>query len=142
MPDFWTDGFALDPFELMTGPAKIQTPPQMGRGDRVIFPAVIHVRLFGVGEILGNPEVHARKWAPRWPWIYPCRVDTWLPRISDGPHSTSVAPKHAMGRIQRGGEYASLTANEYHDCLCERLEVRSPLHSRNLPRSAETHRPA
>jgi hypothetical protein len=56
MPDFWTDEFALDPFELMTGPAKIQTPPQMGRGDRVIFPAVIHVRLFGVGEILGNPK--------------------------------------------------------------------------------------
>ena len=75
MPDYWTDEVELDPFELMTVPAKIQNPPQMGRGDRVIFHAVIRVRLFGFGEILGNPKfTRDTKWAQRWPWIYPCRV--------------------------------------------------------------------
>jgi hypothetical protein len=118
MPDYWTDSFDLEDFELMTGPAKIQNPPQMGRGDRVIFHAVIHVALFAVGEILGNPSFsHESQWAPRWPWLYPCRVDAWLSRITDGPRSTAVAPKAAMGRIQRGGEYARLTVVEYNECL-------------------------
>src|SRR5947209_8122649 len=122
MPDNWTDEFEIDPFELMTGPAKIQNPPQMGRGDRVIFHAVIHVRLFAVGEILGNPKFSSdHQWAPRWPWIYPCRVDAWLPRISDGPRSSTVAPRKAIGRIQRGGEYARLSASEYEACLRELL---------------------
>jgi hypothetical protein len=65
MPDYWTDSFDLEDFELMTGPAKIQDPPQMGRGDRVIFHAVIHVALFAAGEILGNPRFsRERQWAP------------------------------------------------------------------------------
>lgn len=118
MPDYWTDVFDVNNFELMTGPAKVQNPPQMGRGDRVIFHAVIHVALVAVGEILGNPRFSRESpWAPRWPWLYPCRVDAWLPRITDGPHSTDLAPKHAMGRIQRGGEYARLTADEYQACV-------------------------
>ena len=101
MPDYWTDEVELDPFELMTVPAKIQNPPQMGRGDRVIFHAVIHVRLFGFGEILGNPKfIRDTKWAQRWPWIYPCRVaagsrgsrtaslECCCPQTHNGSHST------------------------------------------------------
>jgi hypothetical protein len=44
----------LDDFELTTSPAKIQNLPQMGRGDRVVFYAVIHSRVFveGGGEWL------------------------------------------------------------------------------------------
>ena len=53
-PDHWVSERGLDDFELTTSPAKIQNLPQMGRGDRVVFYAVIHSRVFveGGGEWL------------------------------------------------------------------------------------------
>jgi hypothetical protein len=39
-------------------PSQDPDPAHMGRGDRMIFHAVIHVRLFADGEILGNPKFH------------------------------------------------------------------------------------
>jgi hypothetical protein len=122
MPDHWTERFTLDPFPLMSGPAEAETPPQLARGDRVLFHAVGYARLFAVGQVVGDPKFTPNsKWAPRWPWIYVCRVDAWVPRILEGPRSMIVAPKRAMGRIQRGGQYARLTAEEYEACLANLL---------------------
>jgi hypothetical protein len=104
----------LDDFELTTGPAKIQNPPQMGRGDRVLLHAVIHSRVFAEGEILGNP-----RWTPdhqcgdRWPWLYASRIDSWVPLVKDGPRTIDYAPRRAIGRVQAGGEYAGLSKQEY-----------------------------
>jgi hypothetical protein len=114
VPDDWVSERGLDDFELTTGPAKIQNPPQMGRGDRVLLHAVIHSRVFAEGEILGNPKwTPGRQWGDRWPWVYPCRIDSWVPLVKDGPPTAEVAPRRAMGRIQAGGEYASLSKQEY-----------------------------
>jgi hypothetical protein len=114
LPNDWSVGTSLDRYELTTGPGKIQQPPQMGRGDRVLFHAVIHVRVFAEAEILGNPEWRPDPaWGLRWPWVYPCRIDTWVPLICDAPRTGDVAPKRAMGRLQAGGDYASLSRDEY-----------------------------
>lgn len=114
MPDDWTAGADLDRFSLRTGPATVQNPPQMGRGDRVLFHAVIHVKLFAEAELTGNPEYRKDpEWGLRWPWVYPCRIDTWVPLIQDGVSTTDAVPRRAMGRVQAGGEYAKLTEAEY-----------------------------
>lgn len=82
LPDDWASERGLDDFELTTGPAKIQNPPQMGRGDRVLLHAVIHSRVFAEGEILGNPKwTPGHQWGDRWPWVYPCRIDSWVPLV-------------------------------------------------------------
>jgi hypothetical protein len=131
VPDHWTERFRLDPFPLMSGPARAETPPQIAAGDRVLFHAVGYARLFAVAEVLGDPKFSTTsKWAPRWPWTYECRVDAWVPRISDGPRSMDVAAKRAMGRIQRGAQYARLTADQYEECVasllaCPTLERRA-----------------
>ncbi len=41
MPNDWTVGADLDSFDLITGPATQRKPPQMGRGDHVLFHAVM-----------------------------------------------------------------------------------------------------
>jgi hypothetical protein len=131
MPDSWTERFSLDPFPLMSGPSKPERPPQMARGDRVLFHAVGHVRLFAAAVILDDPELRLdSRWAPRWPWLYRCRVDVWVPRISSGPRTTAVAPRRAIGRLQRGSQYARLEPHEYEASLgallaCETVQIRT-----------------
>jgi hypothetical protein len=122
MPNAWTSGAALDSFDFMTGPATPRQPPQMGRGDRVLFHAVIHVRVFAEGEILDNPRWERNPtWDLRWPWVYPCRVDAWVPLIDQGPSSPDIAPARALGRIQAGGDFASLSRAEHQAMLAALL---------------------
>jgi hypothetical protein len=116
--DDWVSERGLDDFVLTTGPANVQDPPQMGRGDRVLLVAVVRRRVFAEGEILGDPT-----WQPgrpdgdRWPWLYRCRIETWVPLVKDGPRTTDLAPEKVVGRIQAGGECARLTKDEYHVLL-------------------------
>lgn len=118
MPNSWTAEYSPDAFDLRTGPATSRQPPQMGRGDRVLFHAVIHVRLFAEAEILGNPDWKRDPvWDLRWPWVYPTQVDAWVPQIEEGVRTTDVAPKRALGRIQRGGDFAPLSRQEYEEML-------------------------
>jgi len=118
MVDDWTAGVDLSSFQLRTGPATYKKPPQMGPHDRVLFHAVIHVRLFAEAEITGTPSwTKDPVWGLRWPWVYPCRVDTWVPLVTQGLHTTDLAPKKALGRIQLGGDYAQLTKDEYEKML-------------------------
>jgi hypothetical protein len=123
MPNEWTSGENLDQFDLITGPAKEQEPPQMGPGDLVLFHAVIHVKLFAAAEILGHPEWKRHAvWDLRWPWVYPSRVDVWVPLIADGPRTTEIAPKKVIGRLQTGADFAKLTPTEYQVLLDELLD--------------------
>jgi hypothetical protein len=118
MPNDWTAHRDVDRFDLRTGPATHRKPPQMGKGDRVLFHAVIHVRLFAEGQILGNPDWKKDpKWGLRWPWVYPCRIDTWVPLIEQGLPSSEVVPRRAFKRIQAGGDFAKLSIDEYKDLL-------------------------
>lgn len=118
MPDRWTERFSLDRFPLMSGPASMRSPPAIAPGDRVLFHAVGHARIFAAAVVTGEPVFDATsRWAPRWPWTYPCRVDAWVPRITDGPRSTPTLPRRAMGHIQRGGQYARLSEDEFLVCL-------------------------
>jgi hypothetical protein len=110
----WTRDLDLSSMELMTGPANHQKPPQIGRGDRVILHAVGHVRVYADVEILSNPKwVSDPVYKLRFPYVYQCRVDTWVPLVGDGPRTRDVAPKRAIGRIMAGGEYAKLSPSEY-----------------------------
>lgn len=114
MPNDWLGEYPLDDFALRTGPATHRQPPQMGKGDRVLFHAVIHARVFAEGEVLGNPEWKRDPvWGLRWPWVYPCRVDAWVPLIDQGPRTSEVAPRQAVGRIQLGGDFAKLTPDDH-----------------------------
>jgi len=114
LPDDWVSERGFEDFELTTGPAKIQNPPQMGRGDRVLLHGVIHSRVFAEGEILGNPKwTPDHQWGDRWPWVYAFRIDSWVPLVKDGPRTIDYAPRRAIGRVQAGGEYAGLSKQEY-----------------------------
>lgn len=118
MPNDWTADRDLDHFALRTGPATHRKPPQMGPGDRVLFHAVIHVQLFAEGEIIGTPRwTKDPEWGLRWPWVYPCRIDVWVPLIEQGLPSSEVVPKRAFRRIQAGGDYAKLAAKEHAELL-------------------------
>jgi hypothetical protein len=122
MDNDWTAGVDLERYEFATGPATQRQPPQIGRGDLVLFHAVIHVRLFAAAEITGNPRWRKDPvYDLRWPWVYPCRVTVWVPLLEDGPRTTEIAPKKAMGRIQFGADFADLTASEYRSLLDELL---------------------
>jgi hypothetical protein len=121
MDEHWAKDYQLPSFDLITGPATQKKPPQMGKGDRVLLHAVIHVKLIGEGEILDNPRWDPHPvWGERFPWVYPCRLDMWVPRVSDGVHTPDFAPKRAVGRIQTGAAYATLTKEEY-EVLVEAL---------------------
>lgn len=118
MPNDWTAEHCVDQFELRTGPATPRKPPQMGPGDRFLFHAVIHVRVFAEGEITGTPSWKKDpEWGLRWPWVYPCRIDTWVPLIEQGLPSSEVVPKRAFRRIQAGGDFAKLSVEEYAELL-------------------------
>lgn len=120
MPNDWTVSEDLGNFTLATGP-KTKYPPQMGRGDRVLFHAVIHGRVFAAGEILDNPRPYRdHVYGSRWPWQYPCRVDLWVPLIEQGPVTSEVAPRKAVGRIQAGGDFARLSRDDY-DAIADAL---------------------
>jgi hypothetical protein len=118
IPDDWAPERGLDGFELTTGPANVQDPPQMRRGDRVLLHAVVLGRAFAEGEILGEAS-----WQPhrpdgdRWPWVYPCRIETWVPLVKDGPRTTDFAPEQAVDRIQAGWECARLSEVQYRGLL-------------------------
>ena len=114
MENDWASDADLDRYSMTTGPASRRQPPQMGRGDKILFHAVIHVRLFAAGEILDTPKWQKDPiYGLRWPWLYPCRIDTWVPLIEHGPRTTELVPKRALGRIQRGGDFAALSKDEY-----------------------------
>ncbi len=114
MPNEWTVDTCLDSYPLTTGPATPRQPPQMGRGDRVIFHAVVYARVFAEAELIGTPRWQRDPvYGLRWPWLYPSRVDMWVPRIEDGPRTADVAPRRALGRIQAGGDFAPLSRDEY-----------------------------
>lgn len=127
MPNDWTVDANLDSYSLRTGPNTPRQPPQMGPGDRIIFHGVIHARVFAEGEILDIPRWKRDPvWDLRWPWVYPCRIDMWVPLIEDGPRTSDVAPRRAMGRIQAGGDFAPLSREEYNavvDALSGRRTV-------------------
>jgi hypothetical protein len=132
MPNDWTAEHSPDAFDLRTGPATSRQPPQMGRGDRVVFHAVIHVRVFAEAEILWRPEWKEDPvWGLRWPWVYPCRVELWVPLIEQGILTREVVPKRALGRIQRGGDFARLSADEYRK-VTEALRAQPTAISRDL----------
>ena len=123
MPNDWTVDVDLSDFQLRTGPATHTKPPQMGPHDRVLFHAVTHVRLFAEAEILGPPSWKKDPdWGLRWPWVYPCRVDTWVPLIEQGLHTTDIAPPKPFGRIKRGGDFAQLSKDEY-DSMLQALQA-------------------
>src|SRR3954469_22169796 len=52
----WTVGADLDNLMIITGPATAKKPPQMGGGDKILFHAVGHVRLYAAGELTGSPR--------------------------------------------------------------------------------------
>ncbi len=107
----------------MISPSAPDPPPVASRRkwERVIessFTPVIHARVFAEGEILDNPEWKRDPvWGLRWPWVYPCRVDAWVPLIDQGPRTSEVAPRQAIGRIQLGGDFAKLTPDDHDKIL-------------------------
>ena len=124
-PD-WVAGADLARFMIITGPATPKKPPQMGGGDKVLFHAVGHVRVYAAGELMDSPGYdpkYSPEWGDRFPWVYPVRVDVWVPNVLDGPRTTDIAPPRAMGHLQSGGPYAKLTWAEYDAMLDELLSV-------------------
>src|SRR4051794_12354810 len=91
----------------------------MGRGDKILFHAVGHVRLYAAGELVGSPwyEPQRSQFGERFPWVYPVRVDVWVLDVLDGPRTTEVAPAKAIGYLQSGGPYAPVTREEYEDMV-------------------------
>lgn len=129
----WTVGADLDNLLIITGPATARKPPQMGGGDKILFHAVGHVRLYAAGELTGSPRYDPKfsEWGDRFPWIYPVRVDVWVPNVLDGPRTTDVAPKRAMGHLQTGGPYAALTREQYEALVQELLTVPTVMRREN-----------
>lgn len=123
-PD-WTVGVALESFVIESGPATPKKPPQMGRGDKILFHAVGHVRLYAAGELTGSPwfDLKHSPWSERFPWVYPVRVDAWVPNVLKGPRTTELAPAKAMGHIQTGGPYSALMRPQYEAMLGELLKM-------------------
>jgi hypothetical protein len=77
MANDWTSNVDLSSFQLKTGPATHTKPPQMGPHDRILFHAVIHVRLFAEAEIIGPPSWKKDPiWASAGPGFTPAE---WTP---------------------------------------------------------------
>lgn len=127
----WINEFLRDPaepLELMTGPS--DTRPTMRPGDRFVLHAVGHGRVLAEGRIDTGPA-----WAPdrdtgwdpkRWPWIYRCRVDTWVPLVDRGPRTWDYASR-VKGQIQFGRPYAELTHAEHESLLAALSAARTAL---------------
>ncbi len=120
----WTNEFLRDPvqpLELMTGPS--DSEPSMRPGDRFVLHAVGHGHVFAEGRIESGPTSDPNRntrWDPkRWPWIYTCRVDTWVPIVDHGPRTWDYASR-VKGQIQFGRPYAELSRGE-HDSLVTAL---------------------
>jgi hypothetical protein len=122
----WAVGVDLDKFTIISGPATAKKPPQMGRGDMILFHAVGHVRLYAAGELIDSPWYDPKnsQWGDRFPWVYPVRVDVWVPNVLDGPRTTDIAPRRAIGHLQAGGPYAALTRAQYDALVGELLRAR------------------
>ena len=99
----------------------------MGGGDKIVFHAVGHVRLYAAGELTGSPRYDPKysEWGDRFPWVDPVRVDVWVPNVLDGPRTTDVAPRRAFGHLQSGGPYAALTKTQFESLVAELLKVPS-----------------
>jgi hypothetical protein len=52
----WAARADLESFAIISGPATAKKPPQMGGGDKILFHAVGHVRLYAAGELTGSPR--------------------------------------------------------------------------------------
>jgi hypothetical protein len=79
--------------------------------------AVIHSRVFAEGEILGNPGWEPdRPGGDRWPYVYPCRIDVWVPLVKDGPRTGDFASKKALVG-SRGAPRVPLDPDEYEVCF-------------------------
>jgi hypothetical protein len=94
----------------------------MATGDFVLFHAVIHARLFAAAQILSQPFPMAptdERYTRRFPSLYVARVDVWVPLVTDGPKTSEIAPKRAMGAINSGRPYAKLSVSEYRDMVNE-----------------------
>jgi hypothetical protein len=122
----WTNEFLRDPvqpLELMTGPS--DTQPTMRPGDRFVLHAVGHGRVFAEGRIESGPvwaPDRDTRWDPkRWPWIYTCRLEIWVPIVDRGPRTWDYASR-VKGQIQFGRPYAELTRAE-HESLVAALSA-------------------
>ena len=117
VPDDWIPERGLDRFELTTGPVQIQKPPQLGRYDRVLFHAVIHGRVFAQAEVIGKPEHEPhREWGSRWPWVYPCRVDVWVPLIGGGPRTPRCRAQASHGTHSSRGRLRKTIQGRVRSC--------------------------
>jgi hypothetical protein len=130
----WVNEFLRDPdrpLEMMTGPSSRSTKPAMRPGDRVLLHAVGHGHVFAAGEIESGPRWErdrVSKWDPeRWPWMYSCRIQTWVPRVFGGPSTWDHAAR-VKGQIQFGSPYAELDRTEYEALFSALCASRSVLH--------------
>ena len=124
----WVTGENVDlnRYDILSGPSTQRQPPQMGGGDQIIFHAIGYAQLFGAGEILASSTYSEHPfWKDRFPWVYPVRVDVWIPLVTDGPRTSEITGKKVMGRLQAGAPYVRLTAEEYGGLLNELLKVPS-----------------
>ncbi len=120
--DDWMPQGGVEDFELATGPAMRERQPQMAAGDRVLLHAPLQSCVFAEGEISGPPSWQPeRPGGERWPWIYPFRIEAWVPLLKDGPQTAEVAPKAALARLESGGGYAPLSKPEHAAILAELL---------------------
>ena len=132
MADDWTAGRDLADYHFITGPSSPRKPPDIGKPTTVVFHAVGFSRIFAIAEVTGLPDYrYHSKYKDRFPWVFPARVDLWVPLISDGPVTKEVVTQKALGRIQRGSAFANLTADECaraRDALLARptVQVRAP----------------
>lgn len=139
----WMNEFLRDPgqpLELMTGPSSRSTRPAMRPRDLVLLHAVGHGRVFAAGTIESGPRWErdrVSRWDPeRWPWMYSCRIHTWVPRVFGGPPTWDHAAR-VKGQIQFGSPCAQLNEEEYEALLAGLRESRSVLqHPSTHPGSA------
>jgi hypothetical protein len=74
--------------------------------------------------ILGNPQLQPkREWGERWPWVYTCGIELWVPLVKYRIHTADVAPSRAMGTIQAGGELSNAEYEAILDALRRRPEI-------------------
>lgn len=113
MPRMWTAGADLARFPVITGPADRRRSPDITKPTTVVLHGVGYARIFAIGQMLELPTWYSgQRYGDRWPWRFPVRVDVWVADIEDGPRTRDLVSARALGRIQVGGEFAKLTAEE------------------------------